>query len=545
MKKLLLALLVVLTLSGCSNDGGTDKESLDDSVNIQIEETGIELVMNPSVDYIVAGLNQIKSVIGIELDHDGGQGENVIATIYFTSDMVDQNEFLSDETTAEKGTAGGGSIDIFENIEDAIARDEYLGKLDGKWVLDSGSHTVLGTIVIRTSTKLSDENQELLTKQIAEVLTSGSITEAMVEEAANNRAQNAELKETFSNQDNTGKIKMSIDSFELIGIGYQDAVMKLQREGFENVVVSYVEEECREEKDGKVARVTINGVENFEYMEEFLPTDEVVVFYIKAKKVIVPDIWYNLLEKHYEEVEKLFIQAGFTNVVARACEVDYNEETTFEGSVVNICIGEDNVTFEADEMFSPSVEVRIDYRVKPKTQFEHDDQPVTNDDYTEENPFIEVNDYSVRYKTEYSHYESDVARLGNSERLWITIEASPSTVSIDDFVIDYDSEMVEISNVEENVIGDKVEIVLEIVAHQSGVSEILIASCYEIYEFYENADCYCVTVKSLNNTNGQVVYVSPTGEKYHFSSNCISSGIRTTLDDALTLEYEPCSKCVG
>lgn len=80
-----------------------------------------------------------------------------------------------------------------------------------------------------------------------------------------------------------------------------------------------------------------------------------------------PDDWTNLLEKHYEEVKKQFEDAGFTNVTCVAHEIDYNENNVFEGSVVNIAIGENGeiCTFEKGEQWDKDIKIRIDYRVKP------------------------------------------------------------------------------------------------------------------------------------------------------------------------------------
>ena len=196
-KKLIVPLLVIaFLLSGCSDASNDEENVVENTEDIQTETvSGIDLVVNPSVEYIVAGLSQVESVIRIEKDPDGGQGDNVVATVYFSSDIVDQNKFDENETTSEKGTQSGGSIDIFSNEEDAIARDKYLKKFDGKWVFDSGSHTVLGTIVIRASSLLDEEDQALLTSQISEVLTSGDITEDMVEEASKKLQEDERLRQ--------------------------------------------------------------------------------------------------------------------------------------------------------------------------------------------------------------------------------------------------------------------------------------------------------------------------------------------------------------
>lgn len=80
-----------------------------------------------------------------------------------------------------------------------------------------------------------------------------------------------------------------------------------------------------------------------------------------------PDVWTNLLEKHYEEVKKQFEDAGFTNITCVAHEIDFNENNVFEGSVVNIAVGENGeiCTFEKGEQWSKDIKIRIDYRVKP------------------------------------------------------------------------------------------------------------------------------------------------------------------------------------
>ena len=80
-----------------------------------------------------------------------------------------------------------------------------------------------------------------------------------------------------------------------------------------------------------------------------------------------PDVWTNLLEKHYEDVKKQFEDAGFTNVTCAAHEIDFNEANVFEGSVVNIAVGEDGdiCTFEKGEQWPKDIKIRIDYRVKP------------------------------------------------------------------------------------------------------------------------------------------------------------------------------------
>ena len=70
-----------------------------------------------------------------------------------------------------KGTDAGGAVEIYATLEEAQARVEYLAGFDGT-ILYSGSYAIVGTMVIRTSYKLADEQQLLLTHAITMALTS-------------------------------------------------------------------------------------------------------------------------------------------------------------------------------------------------------------------------------------------------------------------------------------------------------------------------------------------------------------------------------------
>lgn len=52
--------------------------------------------------------------------------------------------------------------------------------------------------------------------------------------------------------------------------------------------------------------------------------------------------------------------------------------------------------------------------------------------------------------------------------------------------------------------------------------------------------------QSSQQTNSRTVYVTPTGKKYHYNSNCNGGSYSpTTLDKALSMGLTPCKKCVG
>lgn len=389
MKKILAGvLLIVMTcLVGCS-DGESGGGEYNSKI-FDLTEEQEELVTNPTQEYVMAALHQVNSVTGIEADPNVGEGaidasmeQECVARVYFTSDLVDQSKFEQDASVLEKGTSAGGSIDIYANQDDAIARDEYLHGFDGKLVFDSGSHAVAGTIVIRTSEKLDADSQGKLTEEIVDILTSGDISEEVIETALAEIAQEeqvrlqtieeakaAEEAAKAEKEAEKNKIEVGYDSRELIDTRYDDITEMLKEKGFTNIVTSPQEIVFDLEKESKCTKISIDGIENFGKDDRFNPDDEIVICYWSGKTVKVPDSWMNLVELHYEDVEKMFIDAGFTDVTVQPHEIDYDESKVFEGSVVNIEIG-NNATFEAADEFYTNVPVRIDYRVKPKSTSE-------------------------------------------------------------------------------------------------------------------------------------------------------------------------------
>lgn len=93
----------------------------------------------------------------------------MITCIYFTVAAARPNEVPGNSTVA-KGTDAGGAVEVYSSLADAEARVEYLAGFDGT-VLYSGSYAIVGTMVIRTSYKLSNEQQFDLTNAITTALT--------------------------------------------------------------------------------------------------------------------------------------------------------------------------------------------------------------------------------------------------------------------------------------------------------------------------------------------------------------------------------------
>lgn len=73
-------------------------------------------------------------------------------------------------TIIDKGTDCGGSIEVYSTTEDANARNDYLAGFDGG-IFASGSHTVVGIVLVRTSDELTASQQKEMEANIIAVLT--------------------------------------------------------------------------------------------------------------------------------------------------------------------------------------------------------------------------------------------------------------------------------------------------------------------------------------------------------------------------------------
>lgn len=129
-------------------------------------------ITNPNEDFVIQRLKGIPNISGYQAvteDHDPNGNLNkqggYTSTVYFSTPLIDQSSVYGNDIV-DKGTECGGAIEVYASEEDAEKRDSYLASFDGAGMLNSGSHKVLGTIVIRTSTKLTATQQNELTNNI-------------------------------------------------------------------------------------------------------------------------------------------------------------------------------------------------------------------------------------------------------------------------------------------------------------------------------------------------------------------------------------------
>ena len=131
---------------------------------------------NPKESFVIERLKTVKSIESIKAvteDNDPNGNLNksggYTSCVYFSSPVVNSAEVYGNDPI-EKGTDGGGAVEVYKTVADAEKRDTYLAAFDGSGFMDSGSHTVAGTVIIRTSRTLTASEQKNLEKQVFDAL---------------------------------------------------------------------------------------------------------------------------------------------------------------------------------------------------------------------------------------------------------------------------------------------------------------------------------------------------------------------------------------
>ena len=130
---------------------------------------------NPSEDFVIQRLktvDEIADVRAVTEDNDPNGKLNkpggYTATVYFESKNVNQANVYGTDLI-DKGTDAGGAIEVYATEEDAIKRNDYLATFDGG-ILASGSHRVVGTVLVRTSDELPASKQKALEEKVIAAL---------------------------------------------------------------------------------------------------------------------------------------------------------------------------------------------------------------------------------------------------------------------------------------------------------------------------------------------------------------------------------------
>lgn len=134
------------------------------------------LVDAPSESYVIECLKRVENIVDVSAvteDNDPNGNLNkaggYTAQVYFSSNLINQDDVYG-TSLIEKGTDAGGSIEVYSAVEDAEKRNKYLTSFDGG-IFASGSHTVIGTVIVRTSDELTASQQKAMEQDIIAALT--------------------------------------------------------------------------------------------------------------------------------------------------------------------------------------------------------------------------------------------------------------------------------------------------------------------------------------------------------------------------------------
>jgi len=142
----------------------------------------LQQICNPSESTIIEKLQSLEgigTVMAVSNENDPNKllnTENGYTTcVYFSINSINQNE-VPGKTIIDKGTDAGGCIEVYKSAKDAQNRCDYLAQFDDS-LLYSGSHDYIGTVVIRISYKLPNEDQKKVTEMIEKALLTISTNE--------------------------------------------------------------------------------------------------------------------------------------------------------------------------------------------------------------------------------------------------------------------------------------------------------------------------------------------------------------------------------
>ena len=142
----------------------------------------VHQITNPSGEWVINRLDKVDGIIekkSVTSTKDPnqllGKTGGYTSCIYFSYKEIKQDTVKGNDVI-DKGTDCGGAIEVYANKTDALNRCDYLSQFDDT-LLYSGSYILIGTIVIRTSYKLTNQQQVDLTNAIIQSFTELIVTE--------------------------------------------------------------------------------------------------------------------------------------------------------------------------------------------------------------------------------------------------------------------------------------------------------------------------------------------------------------------------------
>jgi len=158
------------TIRKVENDINTLK-SLTQNINKDVEI--IKQITAPEASWVLSRIKSLQDLTDAAMvteDNDPnqmlGKEGGYTGCVYFSLASISD---VAGSDAIEKGTDGGGAIEIYPTLVDAQNRCDYLSQYDGT-LLYSGSYAIVGTMVIRVSYELDANEQFKITSSLTYLL---------------------------------------------------------------------------------------------------------------------------------------------------------------------------------------------------------------------------------------------------------------------------------------------------------------------------------------------------------------------------------------
>lgn len=160
---LVLAIILVISLAACATSN-SNLSALSNNPKAEDVKSAIESIADIETIEIVTEDNDPNGNLGKQGGYTGA--------LYFDTTIIKvedwQDDDYAEQSPIDKGTDGGGCIEIYGNVKDAEKRDEYLASFDGGAF--ASYHQIHGTLVVRLSNSLTATQQKDLAQKIVDAL---------------------------------------------------------------------------------------------------------------------------------------------------------------------------------------------------------------------------------------------------------------------------------------------------------------------------------------------------------------------------------------
>lgn len=403
-KRLVQTALFIVISIGALSACGSDSANYANNKSVETENSvGLDLVDAPTEEYILSCLENTPNIVEVaavteENDPNGDLNEEggYYSAVFFSVDVINQNE-VNGEGLIDKGTDAGGCIEAYKTEEDAQSRDEYLSNYDDSWLFNAGYHTVIGTLVIRTSQKLSESDQVQLESNIINMLTGSADNVKPLTDIAKKEdgaTSDSETNADDASNQSTEKIIMSQGASEYIGASWTiDSLTEHFKEmGFTNISTIPCEPD-NDNYEKNIFELYIEtgwfGSEPWEAGDEFEPDAEISIYYNESPLLTIEncddlatvltsqDMSYSTFAEKYDGHYVKFdgyvtyhitYNAGTDHIIQvtggdydGSVELGHSDDGYYDG--LNIYIGDRTMNNSIDESVDEGTSVTVSGRI--------------------------------------------------------------------------------------------------------------------------------------------------------------------------------------